>query len=112
MSHWSVAPEFPRPNDAALPPDTLAYCAHEYTQANARFALTVDPDNPALQARAGEVDRLRAAGEPTVPSTLGAERAANPFLRPHDPAIRQRLGMADASDVDVFAELRKRKDRF
>jgi hydroxyacylglutathione hydrolase len=97
---------------APLPDDALVYCAHEYTQANARFALSVDPDNAALRARAAEVDRLRAAGQPTVPSTLGAERAANPFLRPHDPAIRQRLGLKDASDVDVFAELRKRKDRF
>jgi hydroxyacylglutathione hydrolase len=97
---------------APLPDDARVYCAHEYTQANARFALSVDPDNPALQARAAEVDRLRAAGQPTVPSTLGAERVANPFLRPQDPAIRKRLGLADAGDVDVFAELRKRKDRF
>ena len=97
---------------APLPDDAMVYCAHEYTQSNARFALSVDPDNPALQARAGEVDRLRAAGTPTVPSTLGAERAANPFLRPHDPAIRRRLGMKDADDVAVFAELRHRKDRF
>jgi hydroxyacylglutathione hydrolase len=97
---------------APLPDDALVYCAHEYTQANARFALSVDPDNPALVARAAEIDRLRAAGQPTVPSTLGAERAANPFLRPHDPAIRKRLGLEGASDLDVFAELRKRKDRF
>jgi hydroxyacylglutathione hydrolase len=97
---------------APLPDDALVYCAHEYTQSNARFALSVDPDNPALRARAAEVDRQRAAGQPTVPTTLGQERAANPFLRPHDPAIRRRLGMADASDAEVFAELRKRKDRF
>jgi len=97
---------------AALPDDALVYCAHEYTQSNARFALSIDPDNPALKARAAEVDRQRAAGRPTVPTTLGQERAANPFLRPHDPAIRQRLGMADASDAEVFAELRQRKDRF
>jgi hydroxyacylglutathione hydrolase len=97
---------------AGLPGDALVYCAHEYTQANARFALTVDPDNPALQARAAEIDRQRAAGQPTVPTTLGAEREANPFLRPHDPAIRRRLGMPDASDAEVFAEIRKRKDRF
>jgi hydroxyacylglutathione hydrolase len=95
-----------------LPDDALVYCAHEYTQANARFALSVDPDNPALQARATEVDRLRAAGTSTVPSTLGAERAANPFLRPGDPALRRRLGMTDADEVAVFAELRKRKDHF
>jgi hydroxyacylglutathione hydrolase len=97
---------------AALPDDTLVYCAHEYTQANARFALTIDPDNPALKKRAAEVERLRAAGKPTVPSTLGEERAANPFLRPSDPAIRRRLGLERASDAEVFAEIRKRKDRF
>ena len=97
---------------ALLPDDALVYCGHEYTQANARFALSIDPENPALQARAAEVERLRAAGQPTVPSTLGAERAANPFLRPSDPTIRRRLGMEDADDVAVFAELRKRKDHF
>ena len=97
---------------AALPDDATVYCAHEYTQSNARFALSVDPDNPALKARAAEVDRQRAAGQPTVPTRLGEEREANPFLRPHDPAIRQRLGMTEASDAEVFAELRKRKDRF
>jgi hydroxyacylglutathione hydrolase len=97
---------------ARLPEDALVYCAHEYTQANARFALTIDPDNPALRARAAEVDRQRAAGQPTVPTRLGAERAANPFLRPQDEAIRRRLGMADANDAEVFAEIRKRKDRF
>jgi hydroxyacylglutathione hydrolase len=97
---------------AALPDDAVVYCGHEYTLANARFALTVDPANPALRARAEEVEQLRAEGQPTVPSTLGAERAANPFLRPDDPAIRQTLGMEGASDVDVFAEIRRRKDRF
>ena len=97
---------------AALPDDALVYCAHEYTQSNARFALSVDPDNPALQERAAEIDRQRAAGQPTVPTRLGAERAANPFLRAGDPAIRARLGMASASDVDVFAEIRRRKDSF
>jgi hydroxyacylglutathione hydrolase len=97
---------------AGLPDDALVYCAHEYTQANARFALTIDPDNPALKKRAAEVEQLRAAGRPTVPSTLGEERAANPFLRPHDPAIRRRLGLERASDAEVFAEIRKRKDRF
>jgi len=97
---------------ARLPDDATVYCAHEYTQANARFALTIDPDNPALQARAAEADRQRAAGQPTVPTKLGAERAANPFLRPQDAAIRRRLGMADASDAEVFAEIRQRKDRF
>jgi hydroxyacylglutathione hydrolase len=97
---------------AALPDDTLVYCGHEYTQANARFALSVDPDNQALQARAAEVQRQRAAGKPTVPTTLSAERAANPFLRPSDPAIRKKLDMANANDAEVFAEIRRRKDRF
>lgn len=97
---------------AALPDDALVYCGHEYTQSNARFALSVDPDNPALRERAAEVDRQRAAGKATVPTRLGAERAANPFLRPGNKAIRARLGMANASDAEVFAEIRRRKDRF
>jgi hydroxyacylglutathione hydrolase len=97
---------------AALPDDAMVYCAHEYTQSNARFALSVDPDNPALQARAAEVDRQRAAGQATVPTLLGEERKANPFLRPGDPAIRKRLGMESASDAEVFGEIRRRKDSF
>ncbi|WP_417490684.1 hydroxyacylglutathione hydrolase [Maricaulis sp.] len=97
---------------AALPDDTVVYCAHEYTQANARFALTVDPDNAELQAYAAGVDAKRARGEATVPTTIGAEKAANPFLRAADPAIRARLGLADAGDVAVFAEIRRRKDSF
>ncbi len=97
---------------AALPDDAMVYCGHEYTQANARFALSVDPDNAALQARAAEIDRQRAAGQPTVPTLLGAERAENPFLRPFDPAIRAHLGMANASDAEVFGEIRRRKDSF
>jgi len=97
---------------AALPDAAMVYCGHEYTQANARFALTVDPDNKALQERAAEVDRQRAAGKPTVPTRLDAERAANPFLRAGDKAIRARLGMEGASDAEVFAEIRRRKDSF
>jgi hydroxyacylglutathione hydrolase len=97
---------------ARLPDDAVVWCAHEYTLTNARFALSVDPDNPALKERAAEVERLRDAGKPTVPSTLGAERAANPFLRAGDPAIRKRLGLEAASDAEVFAEIRRRKDRF
>ena len=93
-----------------LPDETRVYCGHEYTQANARFALTIDPDNEALQRRAAEIDELRAAGKPTIPTTLGVERATNPFLRPHDPAIRARLEMAPASNAEVFGEIRKRKD--
>ena len=97
---------------AGLPDDTRVYCGHEYTQSNARFALSVDPDNERLTARAKEVDRQRAAGAPTVPSTLGEEQAANPFLRAGDPYLQARLGMQGAPAVEVFAELRRRKDGF
>lgn len=97
---------------AALPLDTKIYCGHEYTQANARFAMTVDPTNSALKERAKEVDELRAAGKPTLPTTIERELATNPFLRWHDPAIRRNLGMEGADDVAVFAEIRKRKDVF
>ncbi len=96
----------------ALPPDTRVYCAHEYTANNGRFALTVEPGNPALQARMAEVTRLRAAGQPTVPSTIGLEKATNPFLRPDSPEIRAMLGLAAAPDVEVLAETRRKKDRF
>lgn len=96
----------------ALPGDTQLYCGHEYTKANAAFALSVDPDNSALKVRAEEVDALRAAGAPTLPVALDREFATNPFLRASDPAIRSKLGMTDADDVAVFAELRARKDRF
>jgi len=94
------------------PDDTLLYCAHEYTQANAQFALTIDPDNPRLAARAREVDALRSDGRPTIPSSLAVEKQTNPFLRPTSPGIRKTLAMPDASDAEVFAEIRKRKDRF
>lgn len=96
---------------AALPDATRVYCGHEYTLSNARFALTVDPDNGALQARAAEVERLREAGRPTIPSTIGLEKATNPFLRAADPAIRARLGLASAPDAAVFGEIRRRKDK-
>ncbi|MEP3072307.1 hydroxyacylglutathione hydrolase [Maricaulis sp.] len=97
---------------AAWPEETRIYCAHEYTQANAAFALSVDPDNRDLQAYAAAVEAERARGEATVPTTIGAELAANPFLRPADPAIRKRLGLEAADDTAVFAEIRRRKDSF
>jgi len=97
---------------AAWPEETRIYCAHEYTQANAAFALSVDPDNRDLQAYAAAVETERARGEATVPTTIGAELAANPFLRPADPAIRKRLGLEAADDTAVFAEIRRRKDNF
>lgn len=98
---------------AALPDDTLLYCAHEYTASNARFALSVEPGNDALVERAKEVDALRMAGKPTVPTTLKLEKATNPFLRTGSPEIRAKLGFDEnAKDVDVFAETRRRKDKF
>lgn len=95
-----------------LPDDTIVYCAHEYTQANARFALSVEPQNDALQARAREVDALRADGRPTVPSTIGVEKATNPFLRPMSEDLQATIGLGGADLVDVFAETRRRKDSF
>lgn len=95
-----------------LPPETRVYCGHEYTLANARFAVTVDPDNRALADRLKEVEALRADNRPTLPTTIAKELATNPFLRASDPSIRAHLGMQDASDAQVFAEIRHRKDNF
>lgn len=82
----------------ALPPETQVYCAHEYTQSNGRYALVAEPDNEAIRSRMAEVDRLRGAGEATVPTTIAAERATNPFLR--------------AGSVEILAERRAAKDAF
>jgi len=95
-----------------LSPTTRLYCGHEYTQSNVRFALSVEASNAALQERAAEVDRLRAAGRMTCPSTIGEELRVNPFLRTDSAEIRQNLGLEQASDAEVFAELRRRKDGF
>jgi len=101
---------------AALPPDTLVYCTHEYTAANIRFALAVDPDNPALQQRRDAVSRLREAGEPSLPSTIGEERSTNPFLRCDGVNLKRyaelSAGGALETSVAVFAELRDMKNRF
>ena len=94
----------------ALPAATRLYCAHEYTAANARFALHADPDNAELQAYAAQIAKLRAAGLPTVPTTVSRERATNPFLRADDPALAARWGGGDA--VATFAALRAAKDTF
>jgi hydroxyacylglutathione hydrolase len=94
-----------------LPPATRIYCGHEYTEANIRFALTIEPDNKALQARASQVKALREKGAATLPTTMGAELATNPFLRPQEQGIRMRLGMQNAPDWQVFAEIRERKNR-
>jgi hydroxyacylglutathione hydrolase len=95
-----------------LPDDARFYCGHEYTKSNAAFALSVDPDNAALKRRAAEVDTLRAQGKPTLPATIGAEKAANPFLRADDPALAARLGLAGGAPAEVFAKLRGAKDNF
>lgn len=96
----------------SLPDATRVYCAHEYTESNARFAVTVEPGNETLHQRYHRIKALRAEGKPTVPSTLGEEKATNPFLRPMSDNIRAHLGLQQADDVTVFAETRKRKDSF
>ncbi len=96
---------------AALPGDTKVYCGHEYTLSNARFALRFDGANPALAARAAEVERLRAEDRFTVPSTIAEERATNPFLRAGDPAVAAALGLPGARPAEVFAALREAKNR-
>lgn len=96
----------------ALPDDTRVYCAHEYTQANAAFALSVDPDNRALRERAEQVRVLRAKDKPTVPSTVAEERATNPFLRADAEALKRAASLPSGDAVAVFAEIRRQKDVF
>jgi hydroxyacylglutathione hydrolase len=96
---------------ARLPTETEVYCGHEYTLANAQFGLTIEPDNDALKARTREVEALRAAGKPTLPTRIGLELDTNVFLRPHAASIRERLGLRGAPDWKVFAEIRERKNR-
>jgi hydroxyacylglutathione hydrolase len=97
---------------AALPDDTLICSGHEYTEANGRFALSLEPDHPALLDRMAATRAARAKGEPTVPVLLSTEKATNPFLRTSDPGLRAALGMENATDLEVFTEIRARKDRF
>jgi hydroxyacylglutathione hydrolase len=91
---------------------TAVYCGHEYTLNNGRFALTLEPGNRELQSRMAEVQQLRAKNAATIPSTIGLEKRTNPFLRPDSPEIRRVLNMQIASDVEVFGEMRRRKDAF
>ncbi len=95
-----------------LPDDTRVYCGHEYTEANGRFALSVEGGNPELVRRMAEVRAIRAQGLPTLPSNIGIEKKTNPFLRASSLEIRRSLGLQDADDVEVFAETRRRKDSF
>ena len=96
----------------ALPDDTRVYCGHEYTSENAGFALTLDPDNPALKRRAAEARALDEAGKPTIPALLADEKAANPFFRADDPALAAAVGLAGRDAVSVFAEIRRRRNEF
>jgi hydroxyacylglutathione hydrolase len=96
----------------ALPDDTMVYCAHEYTQANAKFAVTIETGNQALIDRAAEIDALRAENKRTVPSLLGLEKETNPFLRADVASVAEAVGLPNGSPVDVFSEVRTRKDNF
>jgi len=100
---------------AALPADTQVYCAHEYTQANCAFALAVEPNNNVLQSRSREIDRLRSLGKPTVPSRLGDELDANPFLRTRVDSVVQAARKIDpqaTAGASTMAVIRAWKDRF
>lgn len=96
----------------ALPDETLIYCAHEYTQSNAAFALSVEPENADLIQRSKDVDTARAADMPTIPCTLGIERKTNPFLRPDSAHLQATIGMSGQNLTDVFAKTRELKDNF
>jgi hydroxyacylglutathione hydrolase len=95
-----------------LPDDTRFYCGHEYTAANIRFAKTIEPNNARLAARGEEVRRLIAAGKPTIPAIIGAEKAENPFLRADLAEVAKAVGLAGSPAWKVFAEIRERKNRF
>jgi hydroxyacylglutathione hydrolase len=97
---------------ARLPPETLVCSGHEYTTSNARFAMSLEPDNQALISRVAAIADARDKGQPTVPSRLSDELATNPFLRASHPQMKARLGLSEATDAAVFTEIRARKDRF
>jgi hydroxyacylglutathione hydrolase len=97
---------------AELPDETRVYCGHEYTQGNARFAATVDPDNPMLSERMKAVAELRAAGKFTLPTTIMLERLTNPFLRSEEREVQAAMGLSGADPVTVFARLREAKNGF
>ncbi len=97
---------------ARLPGETQVYCGHEYTESNAKFALTMEPDNALLAERAKRIATLRRDGHPTVPTTIALELATNPFLRAEQPSLQADLGMVGVDAAEVFSEIRKRKDKF
>jgi len=95
----------------ALPNDMRVYCGHEYTASNVKFALSIEPNNPALKARAEEVTKLRAANQPTIPTLIRDEKEANTFLRADVPSVAAAVGLAGKSPAEVFGELRERKNK-
>ena len=95
----------------ALPNDMRIYCGHEYTASNVKFALGIEPNNPALKARAEEVTKLRAANQPTVPTLIRDEKEANVFLRADVPSVAVAVGLSGKSPAEVFGELRERKNK-
>ncbi|MCA1796025.1 MAG: hydroxyacylglutathione hydrolase [Geobacteraceae bacterium] len=97
---------------AALPPATLLYCGHEYTLDNYRFAEHIQPESLAVRRKRQQVEKLRRSKEPTLPVSLKEEMVTNPFLRPHDSALRHALRMEESTDLEVFTALRQRKNRF
>jgi len=97
---------------ATLPPETLVYPGHDYTEENYRFALTILPDDPDFRRRLAETQQAVRDGRPTVPSTIAEEKKSNVFLRARQPAVKSALNMPDASNAEAFAELRRRKDTF
>jgi hydroxyacylglutathione hydrolase len=96
----------------ALPGDTRIYCTHEYTQTNGRFALTLEPENPALQRRMEEVNQLRLHGQPTIPTTVAEEWATNPFFREDSLELQKNIHMNHRTPIEIFEETRRLKDRF
>lgn len=96
----------------ALPDDVTVYCGHEYTEENLEFAVHLEPKNEVVARRLAQVRELRRKNRPRVPSSLGLEKTTNPFLRSDSDAMKRAVGLPDASPVEVFAELRRRKDRW
>ncbi len=95
-----------------LPDETMVYCGHEYSAVNAAFALSIDPDNEALQKRASQITQLRSENKPTIPFNLGEDKRANPFLRADKPELATRMGLSASDPAALFAAIRKAKDRF
>lgn len=95
-----------------LPGDTVVYCAHEYTEANGKFALSIEPENNDLQHRMSDVRKKRAMGQPTVPFTIEDERISNPFLRPESLPLQENIGMTGKTKHEIFAKVRQLKDNF